>query len=245
MYPLAEQLSLLLKIQMPKLTPHNRNTMLNFFKKKQDVLPPTAAELHQGARADGQAGNFDAAIEKLRAAILLDPNWAYPYYDLAFSYFLKGDAAQALHYYRKTNEVEPRGFFTTKTAIYALEGEAAGKFPSGTYYTYMQIEWFDSIPRKLATAQALTQQVPQFAPGWMALFSLLEDPTDKLKAIDMGLSVEGDAETAGMLMLNKALMLGASGKNAEGKLLIEAMIASPATTHNNLALARQVITQFG
>jgi tetratricopeptide (TPR) repeat protein len=222
----------------------NRNEMFDFFKKKQDAPPPTAAALHQAARADGQAGNFDAAIEKLEAAILLEPNWAYPYYDLAFSYLLNGNAEQALHYYRKTDELEPRGFFTAKTAIYALEGESAGKFPPGTYYTYLQIEWFDSIPRKLATAQVLTQQVPQFAPGWMALFKLLEDPTEKLMALETGRSLEGDAETVGMLTLNKALILSANGNRAAAKSLVAAMIASPATTQSNLALAQQVIAQL-
>jgi hypothetical protein len=55
--------------------------MFNFFKRNKQQPPADAEQLHQEARALGQAGKYDAAIEKLRAAIAAKPDWAYPYYD--------------------------------------------------------------------------------------------------------------------------------------------------------------------
>ena len=80
--------------------------MFNFFKRKQEKPTADAEQLHREARALGQAGKYDAAIEKLRAAIAAKPDWAYPYYDLAFTYFLKGDAELALTYYRQVGAGE-------------------------------------------------------------------------------------------------------------------------------------------
>ena len=215
--------------------------MFNFFKRKQEKPPVDAEQLHHEARVLGQAGKYDAAIEKLRAAIAAKPDWAYPYYDLAFTYFLKGDSELALTYYRQTDAMEPRGFFTAKTAIYALEGEATGKFPKA----YMQIEWTDDHAQKLALATALTQQVPEFAPGWKELAVLADNGETQLHAILQGLAKNPDAETKGILLLNKAGLLNANGRQDAAKQLLQDMIADVATTKTTLAMAKFVLQNFG
>ncbi len=219
--------------------------MFNFFKRKQEKPPADAEQLHREARALGQAGKYDAAIEKLRAAIAAKPDWAYPYYDLAFTYFLKGDSELALTYYRQTDVMEPSGFFTAKTAIYALEGEASGKFPKGVYKAYMQIEWTDDPAQKLAIATALTQQVPEFAPGWKELAVLAGNGETQLHAIVQGLAKNPDAETKGILLLNKAGLLNANGRQEAAKQLLQEMIADVATTKTTLAMAKFALQNFG
>lgn len=219
-------------------------SMFNFFNRKKTEKPADAEELHREARGLGQAGKYDAAIEKLKAAILLKPQWAYPYYDLAFTYFLKGDSAQALEYYRKTDALEPRGFFTAKTAIYALEGESSGRFPKGVYSAYMQIEWADDRGRKLAIAKGLAEKVPDFAPAWKEVAVLTNDAETQLHAIVQGLGKDPDAETKGVLLINKALLLHANGKQAVAKEIVEKLIADPESTNANVGMAKFVLGNF-
>lgn len=198
----------------------------------------TAKKLHEEARGLGQSGKYDESIRKLEAAIDLEPTWAYPVYDLAFTYLLKGDSAKALQFYQKTDELEPKGFFTTKTALYSLEGEKAGKFPSGLYMAYLQIEWTEDANKKLQIASAITAQVPDFAPAWKELANLLDDNTQRLNAIGTGLSKKPDAETQGVLLINKAIVLDDSGKKEEAKKILGDLIFSTATTTANVEMAK-------
>lgn len=126
-------------------------------------LNQQAQALHREARYLGQSGNYDGALEKLAEAMRLEPDWPYPVYDKAFTYLLRGDTALALAYYNKTDELAPRGFFTTKTAIYVLQGEFMGE---GIYMAYMQIEWTDDTDMNIAIAQSIAEKVPEFAPAW-------------------------------------------------------------------------------
>jgi len=117
------------------------------------IIDPAAKALHIEARELGQYGKYDLCIDKLEKAIKIEPTWAYPIYDLAYTYLLKGDFDSALKFYKKTDDLEPQGFFTTKTALYSLEGEKSGKFPKGLYIAYMQIEWTHDINEKFEIAK--------------------------------------------------------------------------------------------
>ena len=197
-----------------------------------------AKNLHEEARVLGQSGQYDESIRKLEAAMDLDPTWAYPVYDLAFTYLLKGDSVKALQFYQKTDELQPKGFFTTKTALYTLEGEQAGKFPSGLYMAYMQIEWTQDANEKFQIARTITDHVPDFAPAWKELANLLDDNTQRLNVIDTGLSKDPDAETQGVLLINKAIILDDNGKKEEAKKILGDLIFSAATTTANVELAK-------
>jgi predicted TPR repeat methyltransferase len=120
---------------------------------------------HKEARQLGQNGKFDKAVASLLVTIELAPDWAYPVYDLAFTNLLKGDAEMAIIYYRQTDEMEPRDFFTTKTALYSLEGEQAGIFQKGLYLRYLQIEWTQDKREKFEIAKMITKKVPYYAPA--------------------------------------------------------------------------------
>jgi Flp pilus assembly protein TadD len=49
-------------------------------------IPAEAATLHERARREGQQGNYKAALSLLEQAAELAPRWAYPHYDMAFTY---------------------------------------------------------------------------------------------------------------------------------------------------------------
>jgi tetratricopeptide (TPR) repeat protein len=201
-------------------------------------IDPTAERLHQEARKLGESGEYDLCISKLEEAIKIEPAWAYPTYDLAFTYLLKGDFDNALKYYKKTDELEPKGFFTAKTALYTLEGEKSGKFPKGLYLEYMQIEWTDDYNRKLDIAKTITQEVPDYAPAWKEFADLLNDKIERLKAIEKGLSKDPDADTKGILLINKAIILNDNGKKEEAKQLLSDLISSSDVTTGNIGLAK-------
>ncbi len=93
------------------------------------------------------------AIEKLKKANELAPNWAYPVYDLAYTYLLMQDFPNALKYYARTDNRKPRGFFTAKTAHWSLKKEKEGAFQEGLYFNYMQIEWVNTDEEKLKIAK--------------------------------------------------------------------------------------------
>jgi len=200
-----------------------------------------ARMLHQEARKLGQVGKYDMSIVKLREAIKIQPDWAYLTYDLAYTYLLKGDFDNALLFYKKTDELEPNGFFTAKTAIYSLEGEKIGKFPKGLYISYLQIEWSDNLTEKIEIAKTITEQIPDFAPAWKELANLLDDETEKLNAIEQGLLRKPDAETKGILTINKAIILNNRGNKGEAKNLLGNLIFSPDVTLGNLELAKFVL----
>lgn len=202
------------------------------------TINETAKALHNEARELGQAGKYDLSIAKLEQAIKIQPTWAYPTYDLAYTYLLKGDFDNALKFYRKTDELEPKGFLTAKTALYSLEGEQSGKFPKGLYTAYMQIEWADDVNKKLEIAKGITEKVPDYAPAWKELANLLNDKEEKLKAIEQGLSKKPDTDTKGILEINKAIILNESGKTEEAKQLLGNLIFSPDVTTGNIELAK-------
>lgn len=216
----------------------NTTGQVNYEIMENQNIDPKAQALHQEARQLGQAGKYDQSIAKLEEAMRIQPNWAYPVYDLAFTYLLKGDFDNALKFYKKTDELEPKGFFTAKTALYSLEGEKEGKFPKGLYTAYMQIEWTTDKNKKLEIAQMITQKVPDFAPAWKDLSNLLDDKTARLDAIEKGLSKGPDAETKGILLINKALVLSDEGKKGEAKQMLGNLIFSSDVTRSNEELAK-------
>jgi tetratricopeptide (TPR) repeat protein len=167
----------------------------------------------------------------------MEPEWAYPVYDLAFTYLLKGDSAKALQLYHKTDKMEPKGFFTTKTAIYSLEGEKAGKFPTSLYMAYLQIEWSTDATKKLQIARAITEQFPDYAPAWKEL-AYLVDTTERLQVINTGLSKDPDPETKGILLINKAVILHDKGQPETARKMLGDLIFSPETTTANEQMAK-------
>ena len=113
-------------------------------------MPAEAESFHNQARQAGGAGDYKKAITLLERASNLAPAWPYPIYDMAFTCLLMEDTENARKRYRKVVALAPRGFFTAITALDALDREAKGDLPAGTYLAYLSLEWVDD-PVKKAT----------------------------------------------------------------------------------------------
>jgi tetratricopeptide (TPR) repeat protein len=207
-------------------------------------VDPRAQLLHEEGRRLGGEGKYDESIAKLKEAMAVQPQWAYPPYDLAYTYSLKGDDASALKYYELTDSLRPNGFFTCKTALWSLRAERDGKFPAGTYMTFMMIEWSETEQEKIQIAKAIVDSLPAYAPAWMELAHLLDDNAERMTAIENGLSSDPDPETKGILLLNKAGVLKAQGHHAEAVTTLGNMIFDPETTGSNRQLAETTLKSY-
>lgn len=206
-------------------------------------VPHEAKRLHEQARAEGQAGRYDAALKLFDQAITAAPDWEYPHYDMAFTYLLKGDDDKALQKYQQVDKMEPSGFFITKTALWTLERERDGKFPKGTYIAYVALEWA-SQEEKSNRVERIIERLPDFTPAWKDKVLLTEDRDLRAQYLDKALAMESDRETHGLLVLNKAAGLRADGKKADAQTLLENLATNQASTIANKALARKLLKKF-
>lgn len=207
-------------------------------------IPAEAISLHQEARGLGGQGKYDEGIQKLEAAHKIAPNWAYPVYDMAYTYLLKQDFENALKYYKQTDELEPKGFFTAKTAYWSLKKEAEGAFPEGIYLAFMQIEWKNSEEEKLHIANAIINKFPDYAPAWKVIAAKADDINIRLEAIKKGLTLNPDAETKGILLINQALIYGVQGDKDSAKNLLGTLIFDEKSTVANIELAKFVLASM-
>ena len=185
-------------------------------------IPAAAEAEHQRGRKLGSQGQYDQALEAFRKASSIAPQWAYPIYDMAFTLQLQGKPVEALAAYRQVDVLEPEGFFTTKTAIWALEREAKATFPSGTYVKYLMLEDIADQQKRRDGAKALFDAVPGFTPALKEYAIKSEDDAERMQLIEQALAMDVDVETKGVLLLNKASCLHAMGRKDESlKLLAE------------------------
>lgn len=190
-------------------------------------VPLRAKELHEEGRRLGSAGELEAAIAKFNEASQLCPEWAYPRYDLAHTYLLQDEDAKALEAYRQVDALVPRGFFTTKTAVWTLEREAAGAIPRGTYRAFLTHEWAEDNERRIQILEEVLSQAPGYPPAHQKLAYFLEDPEQMRWHLERGLEGDPDAETRGMLLLNKAARLDSS---VEAERILCELALDPETT---------------
>ena len=207
-------------------------------------VPAEAESLHKQARQAGGAGDYKKAISLLERASSLAPAWPYPVYDMAFTYLLMKDAENALKHYRKTVELAPRGFFTAITALDALEREAKGDLPAGTYLAYVSLEWIDDAGKKADAVRQLIKRLPGFAPTWKEQAMQADTDAEKLAAIEKGLAANPDGETKGILLINKALIIERSGDHDGAVRLLGELALNPASTYATEHLAKVTLANI-
>ena len=204
---------------------------------------PEAQRLHEEGRAAGQKGDHDTAIALFTKAAGLDPSWPYPVYDRAFACLLKHEFDAALAGYRKTLELSPLGYFVAAVAADMLTREAAGEFPDGLYAAFAMLEHMPADQQRHIAGQ-LVAQFPSHAPAWDLHARFLEDPSDKLAAIERGLLARPDPDTRGSLLVQKAGALHASGqRDAALEILapLTSTLGDSAATHLAALVATAVI----
>jgi tetratricopeptide (TPR) repeat protein len=204
-------------------------------------IPTKAKELHEHARVFGGKGELEKAVDLLKQASRLAPDWAYPLYDLAYTYLLKGQSNEALGAYERVNKMEPKGFFTAKTASWALQREKEGLFPPGTYLLFLKIEWTNEDEEKLKRAQKIVEVVPNYPPALKECALRTKDPKQKMELISQALSANPDPETYGILMVNKAALLDREGKRDEAVRILGDLVLAPDSTILTVASAKSVL----
>jgi tetratricopeptide (TPR) repeat protein len=208
---------------------------------------PEAERLHEEGRAAGQKGDHDTAIALFTKAAQLDPSWPYPVYDRAYAHLLKEQYDAALADYRKTLELAPHGYFTAATAADTLTREAAGEFPPGLYAAFATLEHMPPEQQQSIAAQ-LVEKFPSHAPAWAQHARFLENPSDRLAAIEHGLLARPDPDTRGSLLVEKALALHASGERELALDILDQLtgaVGNSAMTQVRAVLAAAVIRPAG
>ena len=212
----------------------------NFAIEDTTEIPEEADKLHQEAREHGMKGEYDLAIEKLKKANEVAPDWAYPIYDLAYTYLIKQDFPNALKYYEMTDKMRSRGFFTSKVSYWALKKEQEGEFQDGLYLIFMQIEWMQTDEEKLKGAKSILEKFPKYAPAWNIISKKANTHEERLEAVEKGLSLNPDADTKGSLLINKAIIKNIQEKPEEAKAILGELIFDNEATFGNIELAKFV-----
>lgn len=207
-------------------------------------VTPQAKQLYDQAKLYRRRGDLDSALMQLGAARELSPAWPFAAYDLAYTWLLKGSSDSALKYYLLTDQLAPKGFFTTKTAIYALQGENTGTFPRGTYLEYLKIDVVETDVEKLSIAAKLAKTVPRFAPAWKELALRLSAASEKLNAVQLGLACSPDPETKGSLQISWALVLDFEGRKEDARALLGKVIFAPDATTANIEMAKFLLRKI-
>jgi tetratricopeptide (TPR) repeat protein len=209
-----------------------------------DTVPDLAKQLHEQGRAAGARGHYDEAIALLGQAHAAAPDWPYPVYDMAFTYLLQDRTADAAELYAEVDRLAPRGFYTCKTSLHTLRRELAGELPPGFSRSFATLEWMRDPAQKRAVLTGITETFPSYGPAWKELASVLTDRDERLRAIERGLTTNLDADTKGMLILNKAGLLAARGDTTEAIALLRDLAADPQATVGAVPLAKALLTQL-
>jgi tetratricopeptide (TPR) repeat protein len=209
-----------------------------------EKIPEEARVLHEEGRTFGQKGEYVKAAAALERASQVAPYWPQPVYDLAYTRLLEGKFDEALAGYARVDKMAPRGFFTTKTALWTLEREKSGRFPHGTYLAYLSIEWARIESEKHDIARKLVEKFPDFAPGWKELGVMTKDSDEALRCFERGLSASPDAETYGMMVVNKALRLFHIGKKAEAVNILGELAVDPKSSLASAQVAKATLANL-
>jgi tetratricopeptide (TPR) repeat protein len=207
-------------------------------------VPAEAKRLHEQAREVGGRGQYEAAIALLTKASALAPDWPYPIYDRAYTHLLMKHVDAARADYQKTVDLAPRGFFTAITALDTLIREQKGDLPSGIYLAYVSLESMTDRTSKAEIVRQLVEKVPRFAPAWKALAVLADQDSERLSAVENGLAAAPDAETKGILIINKASVLERMGNREAGVRLLGELALDPRSTLATEHLAKATLARM-
>ena len=207
-------------------------------------VPEEALELHRRAREAGSNGDFDGSLTLLNKASELAPEWPYPIYDRAFTRLLMQDFDSARADYQHVVDLASRGFFTAITALNTLNREERGELPVGTYLSYVSLEWIDDPLERGKAIQNMIDSVPNFAPAWKELANIAERDNDQLAAIERGLAASPDAQTEGVLLVNKALALNRSGNHESAVRILGELALDPDSPSDVERIAKLSLAQI-
>lgn len=209
-----------------------------------EAVPSNARKLHDQGRAAASRGDHEGAIVSFEEASRIAPSWPYPVYDAAFTYELMGDRAKAEAHYERVERLAPRGFFTAKTSLDCLRRERAQKLPEGFCKAFAMLEWMDDEDEKRKALESIVAKAPGYSPAWKALGPLLHDDEAYLRAITKGLDGNPDAETSGVLLINRALILARRGERENAIKVLGELALDPGSTLGTEMMAKAALASI-
>ena len=94
-------------------------------------------------------------------------------------------------------------------------------------------------------SEGLPKSLEQFAPGWKEYALLCEDLQERMDALEKGLAANPDAETQGLLLLNKAMIFHEQGDKQAAKAIVGPLAFNSNTTFATEQMARQTLAMIG
>ncbi|HUQ02721.1 MAG TPA: hypothetical protein VM261_09515 [Kofleriaceae bacterium] len=208
-----------------------------------DDVPAEAKQLHEQGRAAGSAADYTKALGLFEQASKLAPSWPYPRYDAAYTYLLQGDTVSAEAAYAEVDRLAPRGFFTSKTTLDCLRREREGELLPDFCRLFTMTEWLSPEERRTAL-RGLLAKAPDFGAGWHELSEALDgDEAARADAIEKGLAAKSDAQTRGLLLINKALLLQDTDRAGAVRMLGE-VATDPTSTLDVEQIAKATLAQL-
>lgn len=106
---------------------------------------------------------------------------------------------------------------------------------------YTNLEWMEDVAEKEGALRRILEIAPAFAPAWLDLALLLTDPVERESALTSGLASEPDAETHGVLVINKALGLFNRGEREAAVEMLGALALDPASSRGAAQQAKMAL----
>jgi hypothetical protein len=132
---------------------------------------------------------------------------------------------------------------TALTSADCLRREAAHEWKRGACKKYLMIEWLDEAAKR-AALEALVAEAPGMAAAWKELAFLTDDDARRLQVLETGLSHRPDPETRGVLLINKALVLGRSHQHDEAVRILGELILDPTSPLDIVQMAKASLTEI-
>jgi len=192
-------------------------------------VPEQARTLFENGRRAGAKGDYVTAIELFDAAHQNAPGWLYPIYEMASSYLLSGDLAEAEKHYHRVNTLAPYGFFNSPQAEKCLRLERKGEVARGTYQR-LSLLARASRSTALLSVRGILAKTPGYAPGWERLSFFAEDSADIRDAIKKGLAADPDPYTRDMLHLRDAILTHNEGDTDQAIKMLRRQLRAPELT---------------
>lgn len=104
----------------------------------------------------------------------------------------------------------------------------------------MSIERIDEA-KKIEALQGLSTKFPKFAPVWKDLISFAANDEAALQFIENGLALSPDAETYGILKVNRALILHRNNKEDEAIKILGELALNPKSYLSTEKIAKQTL----
>jgi hypothetical protein len=111
------------------------------------------------------------------------------------------------------------------------------EIPPGFCKAFALLESVDKTTKRRAL-EGIVAKWPTVAAAWWQLVMILEDDDDRFHAIEKGLGANPDAETKGMLLINKALTLARRGDKESAARILRDLADDPDCTAGTEALAK-------